>query len=123
MKCLAIPNPQLLAVVNKREERFRSGSRNGICKRRIDTEKFRIAPWKARDSNPQPHTGRRISNLMPLGLKPRENGTPSHVASRSPAVNQEIALDLQAVIDSWQDLPEAVKTGIVAMVKAAGSRG
>ena len=28
--------------------------------------------------------------------------------------------DLQQVIDAWADLPEAVRTGIVAMVKAAG---
>ena len=27
--------------------------------------------------------------------------------------------DLQAIIDAWPDLPEAIKTGIVAMVKAA----
>ena len=27
--------------------------------------------------------------------------------------------DLQAVVDTWDSLPEAVKAGIVAMVKAA----
>ena len=27
--------------------------------------------------------------------------------------------DLQAVIDRWQDLPEAIKTGILAMVRTA----
>ena len=32
----------------------------------------------------------------------------------------DFAPDLQQVIDAWADLPEAVKTGIVAMVKAAG---
>ncbi len=29
--------------------------------------------------------------------------------------------DLQAVIDAWPTLPEAVKADIVAMVKAAGA--
>jgi hypothetical protein len=29
--------------------------------------------------------------------------------------------DLAAVIDAWDRLPEAVKAGIVAMVRAAGS--
>jgi len=27
--------------------------------------------------------------------------------------------DLAAVVDAWPDLPEAVKTGILAMVKAS----
>ncbi len=30
--------------------------------------------------------------------------------------------DLQAVIDAWQDLPNAVKAGIVAMVQAASGK-
>jgi hypothetical protein len=30
--------------------------------------------------------------------------------------------DLQAVIDSWDRLPTAVRAGIVAMVKAASKR-
>jgi hypothetical protein len=29
---------------------------------------------------------------------------------------------LAAVIDAWPDLPEAIKAGIVAMVKAASER-
>ena len=31
----------------------------------------------------------------------------------------QLPQDLQAVVDSWPSLPEAVKVGIVAMVKAA----
>jgi hypothetical protein len=30
--------------------------------------------------------------------------------------------DLAAVVDAWQTLPEALKAGILAMVKAAGSK-
>jgi hypothetical protein len=30
-----------------------------------------------------------------------------------------VAPELQAVIDAWQDLPEAIKAGILAMVAAA----
>jgi hypothetical protein len=42
------------------------------------------------------------------GSAPDEDGMVSH--------------DLQAIIDAWPGLPEASKTGIVAMVKAAGLR-
>jgi len=31
--------------------------------------------------------------------------------------------DLAAVVDAWPDLPEAVKAGIVAMVKASAREG
>jgi hypothetical protein len=31
--------------------------------------------------------------------------------------------DLATVVDAWDRLPEAVRAGIVAMVKAAGGRG
>ena len=31
--------------------------------------------------------------------------------------------DLAAVIDAWPDLPEPIRAGIVAMVKAASGRG
>ncbi len=30
--------------------------------------------------------------------------------------------DLQAIIDAWPALPEAIKAGILAMVRAAGPR-
>ena len=69
--------------------------------------------------NPEPHTGQLISNLSPLALNPRENSTSRPVASKSPAVDHGIDTDLQAVIDAWDTLPEAVKAGIVAMVGAA----
>jgi hypothetical protein len=40
-------------------------------------------------------------------------------ASKSPAVAAEIAPDLQALIDAWPALPDAIKAGILAMVAAA----
>lgn len=49
-----------------------------------------------------------------------ENGVAGLPASRSPAVAAEIPQDLQAIIDAWPDLPEAIKAGILAMVQAAG---
>ena len=33
---------------------------------------------------------------------------------------EHLAPDLQALIDAWPALPEAIKAGILAMVKAAG---
>jgi hypothetical protein len=42
-------------------------------------------------------------------------------ASSSAAVAAEVSPDLQALIDAWPALPDAIKAGIVAMVKAAGS--
>ena len=32
-----------------------------------------------------------------------------------------IAPDLQAIIDAWPTLPEAIRAGILAMIRAAGS--
>jgi len=37
-----------------------------------------------------------------------------------PLSNDPIDPDLQAIIDAWPTLPEAIKVGILAMVKAAG---
>jgi len=37
------------------------------------------------------------------------------------AENGPIDVDLQVIIQRWPDLPEAVKTGILAMVHAAGT--
>ena len=35
---------------------------------------------------------------------------------------QQFGPDLQALIDAWPALPEAIKAGILAMVKAAGTK-
>ena len=52
-----------------------------------------------------------------------ENGVSGEHASKSPAVAAEISQDLQAIIDAWPSLPEAIRAGIVALVRAAGARG
>ena len=56
-------------------------------------------------------------------MKPEENGGSGEHGSISAAVetkNAHFDADLQAIIDAWPGLPEAVKAGILAMVKAAG---
>ena len=54
---------------------------------------------------------------------PEKNAHSENRAAAGAAVdseNAEIDADLQAIIERWADLPEAVKVGIVAMVRAAG---
>jgi len=41
------------------------------------------------------------------------------VADHLPTDTRKTNPDLAAVVDAWPDLPEALKAGIVAMVKAA----
>ena len=36
---------------------------------------------------------------------------------------EQFSPDLQALIDAWPALPDAIKAGILAMVKAAGAGG
>ena len=43
----------------------------------------------------------------------------SAYCSAQPSNQPEIPAELAEVIDAWADLPEAVKAGILAMVKAA----
>jgi hypothetical protein len=46
----------------------------------------------------------------------------SGAAKASVAVSQPMTADasLQAVVEAWPSLPEAIKAGIIAMVKVAG---
>jgi len=56
-------------------------------------------------------------------VNPEENAYSRGSAAPGAAVDAEntpIDADLQAVIQRWPELPEAVKAGIVAMVQAAG---
>ena len=53
-------------------------------------------------------------------VNPRENGTFSNCAAPGAAVELEnvpIDPDLQAIIARWSELPEALKAGIMAMVR------
>jgi hypothetical protein len=38
-------------------------------------------------------------------------------------IRSEMPADLQSVVSAWADLPDAIKAGILAMVRAAGSTG
>ena len=53
-------------------------------------------------------------------LFPRKSGIPEVTGSKSPQANEPFDADLQAVIDRWPELPEPIKAGIVAMIRAAG---
>ena len=66
--------------------------------------------------------GLRIKSLMANPENAREKGVRGLPASKSPAVAAEIPQDLQALIDAWPALPDAIKAGILAMVKAAGGK-
>ena len=53
---------------------------------------------------------------------PEKNAHSENCAAAGAAVDSEngpIDADLQAIIERWTDLPDAVKAGIVAMVRAA----
>ena len=39
------------------------------------------------------------------------------------AISASLPPDLAAVVEAWPDLPEALRLGIVAMVKAASGQG
>ena len=56
-------------------------------------------------------------NSKGLGKSPESGGAESGAES---GVSGDFDADLRKVIDAWADLPEAVKTGILAMVDAAG---
>lgn len=62
-----------------------------------------------------------------LGLEGSENpsdcsANPQIQAGEGSAQGSALAIsaDLRAVLEAWAELPDAVKAGIVAMVKAAG---
>ena len=84
---------------------------------------------RARESNPQPHTGQLISNQR---TPPHNDSQGNKLPSKAPtgaaaraavsAENSPIDPDLQALIEAWPDLSDAVKAGILAMVRAARGR-
>ncbi|MCH7685408.1 MAG: hypothetical protein IH899_01785 [Planctomycetes bacterium] len=66
--------------------------------------------------------------MTPTGLERTDDSTGNNViqgqgGAESGAVGAQSALmdpDLRAVIEAWPELPDAVKAGILAMVRAAG---
>ena len=50
---------------------------------------------------------------------PNSSDSDADSASRAPPNPPKHTPDLQTVIDGWPDLPEAVRAGIMAMVKAS----
>ena len=65
-----------------------------------------------------PIINRRVSAEIPEKKAHSENCTAPGAANESH--NAPIDADLQAIIERWAELPDAVKAGIVAMVRAAG---
>ena len=58
-------------------------------------------------------------------VKPEENDTFSNSAAVGAAVGREntaVDPDLATIIERWTDLPEPLKAGMVAMVRAAGGK-
>ena len=55
-------------------------------------------------------------NSKDLGKTPESSGA---LSGADKPIFEHFDPDLQQVIDAWADLPEAVKTGILAMVNAS----
>ncbi|HUS46374.1 MAG TPA: hypothetical protein VM219_10195 [Phycisphaerae bacterium] len=67
--------------------------------------------------------GLELSNVTPSknrDLRDSQNASGAECGAEK-AICEPIDPDLQRVIDAWPNLPEAVKAGIVAMVRASGS--
>jgi hypothetical protein len=80
---------------------------------------------RGRDSNPRdpcgpygfqdrPHDS--VNSLPTKGLRQ----APSPVVAQGKRAAQKTPSDLAAIIDAWPTLPEAIKAGILAMVRASG---
>jgi len=63
-----------------------------------------------------------VKKRTQTGQPPNASRTPSdHSRIHNRAITEwGLDSDLQAVVDAWPDLPEAVRAGILAMVRAAG---
>jgi len=64
-----------------------------------------------------PHANRR-NDLQVNSLR----ATPSPLATPLPLDRRETDPDLTAIIDAWPDLPEAIRTAIVTLVKASSAK-
>ena len=66
-------------------------------------------------------TVQNVEDAKPLADALLAGGTPANSAccSAQPSNRPEIPDELAEVIDAWPDLPDAVRAGILAMVRAA----
>ncbi len=77
------------------------------------------APRRGTDGGVANRPSRRATTNPEKGLRlARES-----VAHLLPTDTCKTDPDLAAVVDAWPDLPEALKVGIVAMIRAARTRG
>jgi hypothetical protein len=58
-----------------------------------------------------------------LRNSPNSSGAKSDASGAQSAISRTADPDLAKVIRRWPDLPESVKAGILAMVRAAGGDG
>ena len=73
---------------------------------------------------PNSNRGWRICNQTTDSENPEENALSRDSAAPGAAVdaqNTSIDPDLQAIIERWPELPDAVKAGILAMVRTSGN--
>ncbi len=59
------------------------------------------------------------NNRQDIGLRQATDTPADALAPLLPTDNSKTDPDLAAVVDAWPTLPEALKAGILAMVKAA----
>ena len=65
--------------------------------------------WRRQDSNYSKKSREKQH------IRPRVVQNPVHL----PAPNVQFAHDLQEVVDAWPKLPEAIRAGILAMIRTA----
>ena len=84
---------------------------------------MRISPSKPEPGNKLRRTHRKLSNRpTPNQSDPLRPSTATENATRSCQADVTTDPDLAAVVTAWSDLPDAIKAGIVAMVRTASDR-
>ena len=64
------------------------------------------------------------AGIEPLANSPENTANPAPGGAKNGALTSTYTIDpvLAALIDAWPKLPEAIRAGILAMVRAAGER-
>ena len=111
-----------------KEAEFPLGRHERTSRRKSPPQEQKKAPIfigaiKAEGKGLEPSTGFPASDFESVSGRriPEENGTFRNKRSTCAAVDPDLTAiddDLRAIIDRWGDLPEAVKAGILAMVRA-----